>query len=121
MASGGASGDITAAAALEYFHRELQTGLLRGTGVIVQSGNPAPTDTWVILFISDSGDNLQNSVRILQTGYITIDQPIFWSGEHRIEGHERIVVGARSSTAVTLRILASVDLTKFIGAPEIGP
>lgn len=120
MASGSSVSLITASAALEYFHRELQTGILRGAGVLVQAGNPNPTDTWIILFISDSGDNLQNAVRILQTGYITIDQPTHWSGEHIIEGHERVVVGARSSIGITLKVIVSVDITTEIPKRTVG-
>lgn len=109
MGSGAAAQIITAANALESFTRGLQTGILRGVSSVITAGNPSPTDTWCIVFISASGTNLASAIQVLYADYITVENPLSWNGEYHIVGAEVIVTSARSITEITLQTIVNVQ------------
>lgn len=109
MGSGAAARIITAANALQSFTRGIQTGILRGVSTVITAGNPSPTDIWCIVFISASGTDLASAIRILYTDYVTVENPLSWSGEYHIVGAEVIVTSARSITEVTLQTIVDVQ------------
>ncbi len=111
MGAGASAATIPNTNALTFFARALQIGTLRGVSSVITAGNPNPTDTWVICFISSGGTSFASAIRILFTDYITTESPLSWSGEYHITGSETIVTGARSTVAITLQTIVDVDLS----------
>ena len=110
MGAGAASKIIPASNALTSFIRPLQVGILRGVSSVVTIGNPNPTDTWVICFISSGGTSMAAAILVLYSDYITTETPLSWSGQYQIVGSEVIVTSARSTVEINLQTIASVDI-----------
>lgn len=110
MGAGAAKKVIPSSNALTSFTRALQVGILRGVSSVITIGNPNPTDTWVICFISSGGTSMASAIRILYTDYITTESPLSWSGQYQIVGSEVIVTSSRSTVEITLQTIADVDI-----------
>lgn len=110
MGSGASAQIISDTNSLESFSRALQTGILRGVSSVITVGNPNPTDTWVICFISASGSSFASAIQILYADYITVENPLSWNGIYIISGAETVVTSARSITEVNLQTIVNVDI-----------
>ncbi len=102
MAAGGSQGVIPSSNTPTTFFREVQHGIIRSVSTTCIEGLPGPTDTWVVVFLSDTGVDIRNAVLVFYSDYIIREQPLTWTGYYEIQGHERVVTWSRSLVEVTL-------------------
>lgn len=113
MGAGGSSGLIPASGVATFFSRGVQLGVLRSLSCVVTSGAPGPTDSSVVVFLSDGGNDYTRISAILLTGYITVDTPLHWDGHIELTGGESVVTRCSSLVEITVYTTFNVQIPRI--------
>lgn len=90
-------------------YRGLQLGYLRNAACVVSSGSPPAGSVWCYLALAQGKPEKYHVVIPLTKGYITEEDPVIWNGRIALTGSYYICAFCRSTTLVTIRLMATVN------------
>lgn len=107
-----ASAELSAAtpSSPQYSRRGVQWGRISNITVFIASGNPAPSDVYAHVYLTDGDTNPFSAITSFKAGYVTLNAPLIWTGRYLVQGYESIVTKVLARVNVKVRTAINVEI-----------